>query len=99
MERIYFSAWGADLKKLNLPSYAIMTDNDFSRIEAVSRAIARKNNLHICAGPRSEGTALENGKAYENHFAFTLGQPVSSGGYTPVAEVWVSIPIKTATVS
>lgn len=91
-KRVYFSAWGNKVNQLNLPAYAVGKEYE-TKLEAVVRACERKSGLVCCAGPRSEGTALEKGKPYANHYAFTLGYPAYGGGFNPVAQVWISIPI------
>lgn len=85
--RIEFNAWGYG--PFDSPSYALVEHDELDIVDAVVRAIERKSRLSVCAGPRPEGTDLETGAA---HYAMTLGKPLSSGGYSPEAEVWISLP-------
>ena len=92
MARVYFSAWGNKIDDLDIPAYAMGKDGEFDS-DLVAESIARKNGLHVCAGPQPQGTALKSGKPYEYHYSMTIGRPVKSGGFSPVAEVWFSIPV------
>ena len=91
MKRVNFQAWGRKVNDLRLPAYAMRHEYE-SRADAVVRAICRSTRLWVCAGPRSEGSALEKGKVTAHLFAMTLGTPCRGGGYSPVAEVWFSLP-------
>jgi hypothetical protein len=94
MSRIYFSAWGRGLDRLELPAYA-MLDGLHSSADCVYAAIARRNRLHVCGGPRSDGVQLNRyGDPEARHYQATLGTACRGGGFTPVAEVWISIPVK-----
>jgi hypothetical protein len=90
--RVKFSAWGRKVDRITLPAYAMRKDYE-TDLEAVVRACERASGLVCCAGPRNEGIAISGGKLEANHYAFTLGRPVSGGGYSPEAEVWISIPV------
>ena len=92
--RITFTAWGNGLDKIYVPSWATGDDCDYG-VEAVVKAFERKNGLSCCAGPRDEGSVMERGVCVARHYAFTLGQHLRSGGYSPRAEVWISIPVIT----
>ena len=83
--RVHYSAWGRGLDQIELPAYAVQQDGE-GVIEAVYRAIARRNRLHVCAGPRIGGAPQGS---TEQHGEATLGERCPSGGYTPVAEVWI----------
>lgn len=92
-KRVNFSAWGNRVDRINLPAYAMRGEYE-TDLEAVVRACQRSSGLVCCAGPRNEGTSLSGGQPHENHYAFTLGRSVTGGGFSPRAEVWISIPIQ-----
>lgn len=87
--RVHFQSWGTGAPG---DGYAIERDAE-GAVRAVVRSLERRTGLSVCAGPRSEGTALEQGEPSENHYAVTLGRPCRGGGWTPEAEVWFSIPV------
>ncbi len=89
MSRLHYTVWGRGLALLDLPAYAVQADGE-GEAEAVYRSIARRNRLHVCGGPRSEGKSLMDGA---RHFAATLGKRCPGGGYTPIAEVWIAIEV------
>ena len=79
--RIYFSAWGRG--QWNEPSYAVNRDpHGHFRGQAVARAIARKSGLDIVT-LRPDGTTDE-----QPQYHLTLGRPLSTGGWSPEAEIW-----------
>jgi hypothetical protein len=89
-KRIDFNAWG--MGDLDEPEYA-MRDEHVSSASAVARAIARMNGLSV-ATLKGEGQALDGrGTIEANHYSSTLGHPCRGGGWTPVQQVWFSIPI------
>lgn len=90
--RVNFVAWGNRVDRITLPAYAMRQDYE-TDLEAVVRACERASRLVCCAGPRNEGTALNRGEPKAHHYAFTLGRPARGGGYSPEAEIWVSIPV------
>ena len=90
MERIYFSAWGEH--GLDIPKYAMSKEYE-TKADTVSRAIARKNRLEVCAGPKLENTSVENDIPTAYNYQITLGRPVKTGGYSVEAQVWFSIPV------
>ena len=90
--RIKFTTWGRKASELNFASYAVCQEHE-TPIEAVSRSIERSTGLTICAGPRNDGTAMENNEPVANHYQLALGTPCRGGGYSPEAEVWVSVPV------
>ena len=90
--RVYFNAWGAKIGELRLAEYAMRRPGE-SPSEAVARSIARTTGLAWCGRVRSEGYGLTRGVVDSAHYAGTVGEPCSGGGWTPVAEIWFSIPI------
>lgn len=93
MKRIQFSAWGHN--GLEIPAYANKKENSDSA-DCVAEAIARKNSLKVCAGPKYEGGALENNIVTDHHYSASLGKPASGGGFNIVSPVWFSIPARAA---
>ena len=90
--RINFNTWGRGLDKISIPSFAYREYDRLNAIEFVVKAFERKNNLVCCAGPKDEGKTFDRrGNVESHHYQFTLGQKVSGGGYSPVAEIWVAI--------
>jgi hypothetical protein len=84
--RVRFGIWGAGaVDELKVASFAVVRDGE-SRIDAVARSVARSTGLVWCGGPSLEssgpGAAIYHG---------TLGRPLDSGGWSPVAEVWLSV--------
>ena len=91
MKHIYFTAWGS--RDIDVPAYALL-DEDESKAYAVARAIANKNGMAICAGPRFENSNVTNNNVITDHnYQITLGRPVKTGGYSVEAQVWFSIPV------
>mgnify|MGYP005817141579 CR=1 FL=1 len=64
-----------------------------SRSDAVARSIARRTGLVWCCGPRSDGTSLWEGQPDAHHYVGTLGRRCSGGGFTPMTEVYFSVPV------
>lgn len=87
--RIYFTSWGSG--NFEAPAYA-MTGITTGTIhqqdcERVAQAIARKSGAEVCGRVRPDGYSKSHGGAYYRQFQFTIGTPVSGGGWSPVAEV------------
>lgn len=90
--RIHFSAWGQG--DWVAPNYCYFLDRDYSKVSAVIRSIESLNGATCCAGPQDQGTSLDRYGDPEAHvYSFALGHPVRGGGYSPIGQVWVSIPV------
>ncbi len=74
-----------------LSGYAIRRDHE-TNADAVERSIARRTGLEWCGGPRSDGLAVHGDVVTAAHYAGTLGRPCFGGGWSPVADVWFSVP-------
>lgn len=89
--RVRFSMWGA-VDGLEVARFAVVRDGE-SRINAVARSVARSTGLVWCGGPSLDssgpGAAIYHG---------TLGRAVDGGGWSPVAEVWLSVSTYDATI-
>jgi len=92
-QRINFSRWGRKLSGLAFATYAVAQDGE-SPIDAVVRSVERTTGLQVCGGPRSDGYAVERGHKTAAHYQMTLGRPCRGGGWSPEAELWVSIPVE-----
>ena len=92
-KRIHFSTWGKGTRDLEMPAYAMADQYEIDTTASrVADAIARKNGLQVVT-LRSDGTALDRkGRPESRHYQTTLGRPCRGGGWTPVAELWFSIP-------
>ena len=89
--RIYFNAWGPAAKRLKLPKYAVKTaDQWMEKQSVVAHAIARKNGLQVIS-IRDEGLSLIKGKPDSMHYLVQLGRFCRGGGWTPEAEIWISL--------
>ena len=77
--RIHFSAWGRG--QWIEPAY-VMCNGLEDDGTLVARGIARKSGLGVC-GVRRDGTTDGQPK-----YQCTLGRPVSTGGWSPEAEIW-----------
>ena len=86
--RVYYTTWG---KGLVPPSGYALREEWEQPIEAVIRSMERKSGMQRCGGPCNQGTALERGIPISRHWSLTMGRPCKGGGWTPEAEVWVSI--------
>lgn len=89
------SAWGVAVGRLGLVPGAFRvrrTGSDFTDVAAVVRSVERRTRLRVCGGPCSQGTALDGrGHSTAHQYSMTLGRPCRTGGYSVVAELWVSI--------
>ncbi len=93
MSRINFAAWG--MGDLDCPAYAIRGEDHCYESDGALAvgAIARKNGLEVCTC-RQDGQSLDKrGKIEASVYQATLGYPCRGGGWTPVRQVWVSVPI------
>lgn len=90
MSRIYFEAWGYN-EEIEMPAYAVDKNRDCSfTSDIIADAIARKNGLAVCAGPKSERISMSSGEPDEYIYQMTLGKPCKTGGYSVVSPVWFS---------
>lgn len=90
-DRIYFTTWGKDLKKLpkNIPTYAMRRSKlNETTLESVVRAIESWTGL--IAYPVKEIGSKEKEGAQHNQYQLTLCKRLR-GGYVPQAEIWISI--------
>jgi len=62
-------------------------------LDGIVRRLERETGYHAFGGPCPQGTACENGKPYAHHYSVTLGTRVRTGGISPEAEIWFSVPI------
>jgi len=88
--RIEFNAWGRG--DFDTPSYALV-EIGTPVCGAVAAAIARKNGLGV-ATLRPDGWEVDRSDGRERrtpHWVATLGRRCGHG-WTPVAEVWFSVP-------
>jgi len=95
--RVHFNIWGRGIDGLSVAAYAVRHDYE-SSIDAVVRSLERTTGLRCCGGPRDDGVAQATpSNPAAQHYQLTLGEPLSTGGYCPRAEVWASIPMHTGT--
>ena len=87
-KRIEFKGWVGRKNSgitIKWPKYAMQADTCPSAANSVVEAIARKNKLQVVTF-RSDGVS-EGRPQYQA----TLGRPVSTGGWTPEAEIWFTL--------
>ena len=90
---ITVNLWGNGARKFGLDTVRVRVDPVWGASASVVRSLERRTGLVCCAGPRSEGTALDrHGDPESRHHVCTLGRPVRGGGYCPEGEFWFSIP-------
>lgn len=89
--RVYFSAWGASMDRVKLPAYAVQAEGE-DAIAAVCRAIQRASRM-------DRGSArLDSWNSTSMVYQATFGRSCRrkrgqcDQGWTPLAEVWISIP-------
>lgn len=82
--------WGRGVEELRFARYALCAGDDRPH-EAVARSIARTTGLEWTS-LRFDGLAVSS-SGTSKHWCGTLGKPLRSGGWSPVAEVWFSIPL------
>jgi hypothetical protein len=68
-------------------------EGDVDTAHAAARTIGQRLGLEVCAGPRYEGTALdERGRPAADHWAVMLGRRSGAAGFVPEAEVRFAVP-------
>jgi len=86
---ITVNTWGSG----GIGTIRVRVSEPYTTSEAAARSIQRRTGLHLATW-RSDGTALERGEPVANHYTGTLARPCPGGGWTPVSEIWASIPVR-----
>jgi hypothetical protein len=92
---IRVNTWGSFGSYPRLGHIRVRLDDTHSASESVAASIARRVGLHVVT-LRGDGTVLDHGRPTAHHYVTTLGFPCKGGGWTPMAEVWFSIPVDAA---
>jgi hypothetical protein len=91
MTTISFSHWGRH--DFAMPSRVRQPSDGFTTpIEAVCRAIGRKNRGLVVANCRRDLSEVDrHGRTISQHYELTLGRPCKGGGYNVHGSVWLAI--------
>lgn len=94
--KIKLVVWGitgpdAEKHTAQATGYAIRREDE-TPADAVMRTIARRTGLAWATRARCDCEVQEAGRVVATHYSATLGRWPTLAGFTPVTQVWFSVP-------
>lgn len=86
--KITYTVWGRG--QFDRDGTVAMCDDDESPAVAAIKSVARRSRLHVITA-RSDGMQVCGDKIVAHQRTATLGVPCPGGGWSPRAEIWISV--------